>query len=146
MNRSEFETLRNLPGKRVTLDIEFESRQATSPNLTFEGVQVENELGYEVVLNGTYKPDIPSVTFNFVLRGTGPICRVDVNGTLHGPAGRTHKHDLRNETDPRNNLPDAVARPDLTGRTVEEIWNTLLTQAGIEHTGRFTSPDTRPVP
>jgi hypothetical protein len=102
---------------------------------------VENALNYDLVLNGTYKPDIPAITFNFVLRGVGPVCRVCVNGTLHPPAGRTHKHDLRKESDPRNNLPTAVARPDLENRaTVKEVWDILLQQANITHTGTFNEP------
>lgn len=44
MNRNEFEALRNLPGKTITVDIRFESTQATRPNLTFEKVVVENSL------------------------------------------------------------------------------------------------------
>jgi len=144
MNRNEFDVLRNLPGKRIAADIRFESKQATNPNLTFEEVSVENSLNYEVVLNGTYKPDIPSVTFNFVLRGTGPICRLCVNGTIHPGSGRTHKHDLRQDSDPRNNLPAAIARPELEGRSVKEIWETLMAQANISHTGIFHDPEGAP--
>lgn len=144
MNRTEFETLRNLPDKRILADVHFELKQATSPNLTFEDVVVENSLNYEIVLNGTFKPDIPSVTFNFVLRGTGPICRLCVNGTLHPGAGRTHKHDLRQDSDPRNNLPIAVARPDMDGATVKDVWKTLMDQANIQHTGIFHDPGENP--
>jgi hypothetical protein len=141
MNRAEFEALRNLPGKLITSDIQFELKQPTSPNLVFEDVKVENSLNYDVVLNGTYKPSIPAITLNFVLRGAGPICRVCVNGTIHPPAGRTHKHDLRKDSDPRNNLPTAVARPDLDNLpTVKEVWDILLQQANIIHTGTFTEP------
>jgi hypothetical protein len=50
MNRNEFEALRNLPDKRIAGDIRFESKQATSPNLTFEDVVLENSLNYDVVL------------------------------------------------------------------------------------------------
>ena len=82
MNRSEFEALRSLPDKQITADIRFELKQATSPNLTFEDVPVENALQYEVILNGTFKPDLPSVTFNFVLRGVGPICRKVIPETI----------------------------------------------------------------
>jgi hypothetical protein len=144
MNRNEFKALRNLPDKRISADIRFELKQPTSPNLTFEDVVVENSLNYEVVLNGTFKPDIPSVTFNFVLRGTGPICRLCVNGTIHPGAGRTHKHDLRQDSDPRNNLPAAVPRPELDGRNAKQIWETLLQQANIEHTGTFHDPEQAP--
>jgi len=144
MNRNEFEALRNLPDKRIAEDIRFEVKQPTRPLMTFEGVVVENSLNYDVVLNGTYNPDIPSVKFNFVLRGIGPICRVCMNGKIHKPAGRTHKHDLRKDSDPANNLPTAVERPDLVGKSAKEVWDILLHQANIQHTGAFVDPDTTP--
>jgi len=140
MNRREFEQLRDLPDKRVSADIVWTAPRDGKPNLIFEQVELENSLGLDVVIIGTFKPDIPSVTFNFVLRGVGPICRVDVNGTIHGDAGRTHKHDLRRETDPRNSVPTAVARADLEGKSARGVWNDLCERAKIEHAGTFSDP------
>lgn len=143
MNRHEFEALRDVADKRIAADIVFQQRKETSPNLTFDEVVVENRLGFDVVLNGTYKPALPAVTFNFVLRGVGPICRVCVNGTIHRGAGRTHKHDLRHDDDTKGhkNLPEAVARPDLEGRSAREVWETLCRQANIVHSGAFVDPE-----
>lgn len=141
MNRTEFEQLRDLPGKRITAEIKFTGNKQADPNLVFEQIPVENSLGVDVILNGTYKPEIPSITFNFVIRGTGPICRVCVNSTIHQEAGRTHKHDLQVETDPRRNLPNATARPDLEGLTAREVWDNLCRQANIEHAGTFHDPE-----
>ena len=140
MTRLEFEQLRDLPGKVIESDIEFLAKDETSPNLVFDQVPVVNSLDWDVVLNGTYKPGIPSVTFNFVLRGVGPICRVCVNGQIHGAAGRTHKHDLTEPEDPRANLPAAVARPDLVGKDPKEVWDILCRQANITHSGEFKNP------
>jgi hypothetical protein len=141
MNRQEFEHLRALPGKRITADLSWSSPRDGKPNWIFDEVVVENSADLDVVLNGTYKPNIPAVTFNFVLRGVGPICRIDVNGTIHGNAGRTHKHDLRRETCPRDNLPNASSRSDLDGKTAREIWNELCELAHIEHAGKFQDPE-----
>ena len=63
-----------------------------------------------------------------------------VNGTIHPNAGRTHKHDLRKDSDPRNNLPTAIERPDLAGKSIKEVWDILLQQANITHTGTFNEP------
>jgi hypothetical protein len=139
MTRAEFELLRNLPNKRIVADIVFQQSKATSPNLTFENVPVENSLGLEVLLNGTFKPDLPSVTYNFHIKTAGG--RVCVNGANHGNAGRTHKHELWHESDPRNNLPTAAPRPDLEHNTAREVWVTLMAQASIQHTGDFTDPE-----
>jgi hypothetical protein len=140
MNRQEFEQLRDLPGKRITADIEFIANKSASPNLTFDSIRVENELGLDVFVNGTYKPGIPAFTFNFRVGQLGPICRVSVNNMHHKGIGRTHKNDLQDEADPRLNLPTAIARPDLEGKSVEEVWRILCRQALIEHSGKFIVP------
>lgn len=140
MTPQEFQQLRDLPGKLVLADIEFKSGKDLRPNLTFDQVAIINDLGWEVFINGTFKPDLPAVTFNVTLRGVGAICRIDVNGTIHKTAGRTHKHDLRREEDPRNNLPTAVARPDLAGKSAREVWEDFCQRANIQHTGKFIDP------
>lgn len=142
MNKQDFENLRNLPNKKITSDIAFEKKKELKYDLTFEQVPIENSAGIDVVLNGIYKPAIPSVTFNFVLNGIGPICRLCVNSKNHKNTGRTHKHELVHEDDPRLNLPFAIARPDLNlnNKTVKEIWEKLCQQANIIHIGKFVDP------
>ncbi|MEW6238137.1 MAG: hypothetical protein AB1656_22335 [Candidatus Omnitrophota bacterium] len=142
MNRHEFELLRDLPGKEITSDIVFISDKYASPNLIFEPVIVQNPLEWEVLLNGTYKPEIPSVTFNFVVKGVGPICRLCVNSRIHKNSGRTHKHDLQDDNDPRKNLPYSIPRPDLNLKeySVRKIWEILCQQANIRHSGHFIDP------
>jgi hypothetical protein len=140
MNRLEFEQLRDLPGKIITEDIEFHLTQDTAPNFTFESVVVQNELNWNIVLNGTYKPKIPSVTFNFVLKGVGPICRFCVNGTFHPGSGRTHKHALGMDDDPRLNLPTA-APIQFGGLSVSQIWQRVCQMSNITHNGVFTEPE-----
>lgn len=141
MTRSEFETLRALPNKRIVADIIFTSSSNSKPNLTFENVAVENEMGYDVRINGTYQPEIPTLTLNFVVREAGgPVCRFCVNSNPHKDAGRHHKHEMRNERDPARNLPSAHDRADLKEKTPSEIWAMVLRQSNIEHTGRFYDP------
>jgi len=140
VDRKAFETLRELPGKLVRDDIEFKPLAKASPNLVVEPIPVENDLGWDLRLNATYRPSILAVTYNFAVRGIGPICRLDVNGRIHPGAGRTHKHDLLLESDPARNLPHAVARPDLEGKTLRAIWEILCEQAAINHVGAFIDP------
>lgn len=143
MNRQEFEELRNLPAKTILDDIVFTPSRTNSNTLSFEGIQVHNSLGVVLLLNGSYTPNIPSVKFNFSVRSAGgPICRVCVNGTVHKPVGRTHKHDLRTDACPRKQLPHATARPDLDidKQTPREIWETICREAGIVHEGKFVDP------
>jgi hypothetical protein len=140
ISRQDFESLRDLPNKTISEDIVFRANKNVSPNLTFEKVKVQNTLGYDIELNGTYKPSHDSSTFNFIQRGVGPICRFDINSTVHKDVGRTHKHTLHNENDPSRNLPVAHPRPDLDGKSVQEIWKTICKQSKIKHQGRLILP------
>jgi hypothetical protein len=45
---------------------------------------------------------VTSIVFNFRVMGVGPICRVEVNNTMHS-GSRTHNQALVNEDDPRQN-------------------------------------------
>jgi hypothetical protein len=139
MNQQEFQTLRDMPGKKISGDILFLKTNSSGPNLVFDGVLVQNTEAFEIVLNGIFKPNIPSLTFNFVLRGVGPICRLDVNGTIHDFVGRTHKHELIRESDPRKNLPTAFKREDIDSANlnVKDVWTQLCAQAKIEHDGEI---------
>jgi hypothetical protein len=141
ISRQDFESLRDLPNKTIKENIIFKEDKNVSPNLIFEKVKIHTSLDYEIELNGTYKPSHDSVTFNFIQRGVGPICRFDVNSTVHGDAGRTHKHSLHKESDQRGNLPVAHSRPDLEGKSVEEIWKMICRQSKIQHQGRLIFPE-----
>ena len=141
MNRREFELLRDIPDKRIGQDIRFVVSQATSPNLTFSGITLQNTAGWIVRLNGTYKPDIPSLTFNFSIPDIGAICRVDINGPIHKPVGRTHKHSLKKDDDPSKNLPTPDAAPDFENLTPTQAWALLCERAHILHGGVFFDPD-----
>lgn len=142
MNRIEFEELRNLPGKIIRDDIVFNVTSATGSQTKVVGpLRVENSLGIDLFLNGAYRPWEDGVTYNFAVDKVGPICRVDVNGTNHQTQGRTHKHSLTKETDPKNNLPEAVARPELSSMTAKQVWDVLCKEANIIHEGSFFDPE-----
>ncbi len=140
MNQQELEQLRGLPDKTVRQDIVFVRSTRTSPSLVFDNVPVENSLGWDIVVNGTYKPDVPALTLNFSVRGIGPICRICVNNTNHKEVGRTHKHEISQESDPMDNLPYALERPDLAGKSPRQVWEIMCWGALIDHVGEFRDP------
>lgn len=141
MNRTEFEAIRDVPGKVIRCDIKFTRRQATSPALTAEGIEIENAAGIELRLNITYNPLVGSKTFNVHVPGIGPICRLDVDGTAHRPAGRSHKHSLQSDRCPDRNLPDNVRdRGDLSGQSLADLFAVFCHMAQIAHEGTFESP------
>ncbi len=141
MDRDEFILLRDLPDKEVAEDLIFRAERNLPEGVYRTGqVGVENSLAYPVVVEGHYTRATKAVTFTFILEGTGPICRFDVNSTIHGDAGRTHKHDLRTPRCPAQNLPHAVARRDLENLGPRELWELICRLVKIRHTGRLELP------
>lgn len=137
MTPQDFESLRSLPDKKIHGDIELRADPAHPTSYRADSVRVENAMGVDLRLNVTLKPDLPSVTFNFSVLGVGPICRLDINGTSHGDAGRTHKHEFEDEKDPQRNLPNARPRTDLEGASLEKAWDSLCEAAKIRHDGQI---------
>lgn len=141
MNRTEFEALRDLPGKRISQDVRLVRRAALRPAMEAE-VRIENGQGVDLRMNIHMNPETGSKTVNVYVPGTGPICRADVDGTRHGDAGRSHKHAMATERCPDRNLPDDVAmRADLSGRSMQQVFDDFCARARIEFTGAFFSPE-----
>ena len=97
MDRTTFEALRDMPGKEIKADIRFARRAALTPVLVAEGVRIDNAGGVELFLTVTYNPIINSKTVNVHPPGIGPVCRLDVDGAAHRPAGRSHKHSVQTD-------------------------------------------------
>lgn len=143
MDRTQFTALRDLPGKRIDQDLVYDEDPAHAPLMRLRPVEVFNTGGVKVRLVGSYHPTLDRIGFTFHCKEAGgPICRVDVRGPNHKQAGRTHKHDLHRESDPANDLPTAVARPDLEALAIVAVWQDLCTRAQILHTGAFVDPRT----
>lgn len=142
MNRTEFEALRDLPDKRIEGDIRFSQRRATQPNLVAEDVRIDNSAGVDLRMFISHNPEVGSTTINVHVPGTGPICRLDIDGPRHRPAGRCHKHSVQGERCPDRGLPDGVIdRPELSGRSVQEIFTTFCAEAHVDVAGEFHAPD-----
>jgi hypothetical protein len=141
VTREEFILLRR-SDKEVSANIEFVSeKNCHEDTVIFGPVPVANSLDYTIHLYGHYNRKTKTIGFNFMVAGErGSICRVDVNGPIHGDAGRTHKQELMEEADQRKDLPHAKSRPDLEGKTPRQVWEILCRQANIDHTGTFVDP------
>lgn len=141
MDRIEFETLRDLPGKVISSDIVFNTKRQTSPLLTTDDLKISNGSNIDARMVIQYNPEVGSKTINIHVQGLGPVCRLDVDGPAHRPCGRSHKHSLQSERCPDRNLPDNVIdRPDLAGRSLLEVFQEFCTIANITHTGTFVPP------
>lgn len=141
MDRATFEAVRDIPGKLIRGDIRLVARSQSRPVLVAENIAIENSMGVMLLLNISYNPEVGSKTLNVTAGGIGPICRLDVDGPAHRPAGRSHKHSLQTERDPDRNLPDNVAdRSDLAGTPIGELFAIFCQMAQISHQGRFISP------
>lgn len=143
MDRAAFETVRDIPGKVIRVDIRLAARRQTQPALVAENIVIENDSGVALRLNISYNPEVGSKTFNVTAAGVGPICRLDVDGPAHRPAGRSHKHSLQTDRCPERNLPDNVGdRADLAGKTVTDLFAIFCQTADIAHLGTFFPPIT----
>jgi len=144
MDRGEFEALRNERNKMIEGPIRLVRRAATSPALFVDGITIHAVSSNDVRLSLAYNPEIGSKTCNVYVPGVGPICRLDVDGPAHRPAGRSHKHSLQTSRCPDRNLPDGVLdRPDLAGRSFREVFQAFCEMAHIVHNGELIIPDER---
>jgi hypothetical protein len=146
MDRAGFEALRDVAGKVIRADIVLTPRRQTSPSLVAENIEIENALDIPLRLNISFNPEVGSKSFNVVAAtdtGTGAICRLDVDGPAHRPAGRCHKHSLQAERciEPSQNLRTNVQdMPHLTGMSIRELFGHFCTMAQINFSGTFTEP------
>lgn len=146
MDRAAFEALRDLPGKVIRGDIVFVARRQSSPAVVAENIVIENGVGTPLRLHISFNPEVGSKTFNVVAvtdTGTGAICRLDVDGPAHRPAGRCHKHSLQTERciEPSQNLRTNVEdMPQLSGMSLADLFTHFCTVANITHVGTFTDP------
>jgi hypothetical protein len=140
MNRVEFEQLRDLSDKKIDGNIVFTNPKGARPVHVITPIAVQNSLGIDLLLQGSYNPEIRKLTIQFYVRGVGPICRFCINGRAHQNLGRTHKHDLQQEDDPGKNFPQAVARAELANLSVPALWKTICEQAHLQHDGTFELP------
>lgn len=141
MDRKDFEALRDLPDKIIRSDIKFSQKRQTSPAMTADGIEIENSAGIALRLNLTFNPDADSKTINVSAMGVGPICRLDVDGPVHEPVGRSHKHSLRTDRCAGMNLPGVTERSDLAGRSLQDLFVVFCEMAKIEHIGTFFPPE-----
>lgn len=142
MERSEFEHLRDLPGKVVAGEIRFKKSKNTAPALRAEDVVIKNTAGVELLLDISWNPVRGSKSFNVTAVGTGPICRLDVDGPPHRPAGSSHKHSLRTPQCPGENLPLQVSDvPEHGGKSMRALFDVFCSMAKISFSGTFEEPD-----
>lgn len=142
MNLTEFEALRDTGDKQIIQDIRFVKGQNTAPVVVAENVQIVSTIDVDLRLTISFNLQTSAATFNVHVPGTGPICRLDVGGPPHRPAGRGHKHSLQNERCPDRNLPDEVIdRPDLLGKPFRELFEEFCTMSSITHTGSIDDPE-----
>lgn len=145
MDRNAFEKLRDLPGKTLAGDVRFKANRNTAPLFTVEKLRIENSAGVDAFLNITWNPRRGSSHFNVSVAGIGPVCRLDVDGPPHRPAGGTHKHSLQTDACPDRSLPDGVVdRPDLAGKPLRELFDIFCKMAHIEFSGTFEAPPSEP--
>ncbi|WP_143273148.1 hypothetical protein [Azospirillum palustre] len=141
MDRTEFERLRDMRGKRIVGDIRLERRSEISVAWEARDIPIINADGVEARLNVQLVAETGAKTLNVKIPGVGPICRLEVDSRPHKPAGRSHKHSLHHPDCPRHNLKqDVVDRGDLDGRSLKEVFDAFCRMAHIVHDGSLILP------
>jgi hypothetical protein len=141
MERSEFEELRDLPNKRITVDVVLRRKKIGSVVFKSLPVPILGDDGPIANLHVTFNEATEEKNINVTVVGVGPICRLDVDSNLHAPAGRSHKHALLTPDCPSENLRrQLTAREDLAGLPVDRVFAIFCEMAHIEHTGNFSIP------
>lgn len=121
-------------------DIRFTTSKENASFLTSGSLAIENPILTSARLIIKYNPEVGSKIFLIVV-DEGAICRLCVDGTIHKPCGRSHKHRFGTPECPRQNLDRFVEdRPDLSGRKVAELFAEFCTLSVITHRGIFTPP------
>lgn len=142
MNRTEFIELRDLPGKRIVVDIVLKRKKDRSIVFASGAVPIEAPSGVLANLHIEFNEETETKSLNVMLVGVGPVCRLEVDSRPHRPAGRSHKHALKTPECPSNNLPlEVMDRPDLAGQSLEEVFAEFFTMAHIEYTGKIKFVD-----
>lgn len=131
-----------MPNKVIRGDIRFVQRRQMHPAVVAE-IEIQSSSGTALKLNISYNPEVGSKTFNVTAVGIGPICRLDVDGPAHRPAGRSHKHSVQTNRCPERGLPDGVIdRPELAGKSITDLFSIFCQMANITHEGTFYPPGT----
>lgn len=136
MDRETFERLRAASDKLIDEDIVLRRRRDTAPVLVSDPVPILRHGMIVGTLHVRYNPETDAKTINVSVEGVGPVCRLDVDDRPHGSCGRSHKHELGVETCSAENLKRYVFdRPDLNGRTPEEVFKDFCEMANISSRG-----------
>jgi hypothetical protein len=142
MDRTEFERLRDLPGKFIAGDIVLERGKETSPLLSAI-VAIENSAGVEAKLKVELNEETDAKTLNVWIPGIGPICRLDVDTRPHKPCGRSHKHSLQQPDCPHPSINlsrNVTDRAEMQGKTIHEVFTNFCVESMIEHRGVLIVP------
>ena len=141
MDRKEFERIRDAPGKEILGDIVLRKFKENSAVLTCKK-KIDNRLGYKAFLHIKFNQETSEKNLTVSIDKVGPVCRLDINSRPHKPCSRNHKHSLRTEKCPSENLTrDVSARDELANKEIDEIFRIFCNNAKIVHNGNFVWND-----
>ena len=136
MDRLEFERLRDLPDKYVEGDIVLKRPVRGADYFESEKIRIISSAMMDAYVVVRWNEETDSKTVNTFIVGVGPICRLDVDGKVHAPAGRHHKHSLIHPRCPDENLKRGITRRDeLAGLTIQQVFTEFCRNANIRHDG-----------
>lgn len=136
VTRHEFEAIRDLPGKVILRPVILAAKNSGSAVLEARDIVIQNSAGIDLRMVVRFNINTTAKNINVSVPQLGPICRLDVDSTVHGDAGRHHKHDLWTPECPAKNLPHNVkARSELAGKGIAEVFSIFCDNANIFERG-----------
>lgn len=142
MTRTEYEAFHGEAGKVIPDDIAFAPRKQHGSILMAGPIKIHSKLVPDARLEIHFNRHTLAKIFCICSEvAGGPICRLCVDGLSHHPCGRSHKHRLNAPRCPKDNLKVIVEdRPDLSGKSMRDLFAEFCSITSITHTGSFIPP------
>lgn len=138
---SEFESLIADPSKTIVGDIDWSEDEDHSPAVQFRA-DVRSNLGYPLVVRGSYNALSRTLSYLLIHPGTGRIYALDLGKDHHNRScqfvGEKHKHRWSEmHRDAEAYVPDDITAP---ATDPQEVWRQFCAEARITHSGNLNAP------
>jgi len=142
MKQGEFEAILKDSTKSIPNRIQWSGDEDHYPCFEFSA-DIESQLGYPIVLKGSYNPEALTLTFAVIHRKFGRIYGLDLGKSHKNPdqtrVGEKHKHTWKEECRDKS----AYVPEDITIgiSDIEGVWDQFCKEAKITHSGLDRPPE-----
>ena len=141
MTDAEFAEILADPSKVIAGDLVWKPDADHSPSCEFSA-EIQSDVGWPIVVRGSYNPIAGKLTFAVIHRSDGRIYALDLGARHHNVDGHwvgdTHKHRWAEATADKH----AYEPEDITASVTDavQVWRQFCTEAHIRHLGELQVP------